>query len=119
MLTRFAPLVACVMLGCPNSDPGFDVVRVPETAYLTPDASHGDGGRTLTRDAGSLPLIVCIPELEEPGEEDKVATDYTSCPLEHEGRNFDSKATERHRKKDDESAVCCYRRGVVSSAHEE
>ena len=64
-------------------------------------------------------IVVCIPELTDPGEDDKVATEFANCLLHHEGRSFDSRATERHRKKDDESQVCCYRRGHVPEVPDE
>jgi hypothetical protein len=70
-------------------------------------------------DGGRGSIVVCIPELADPSEDDKVSTEYTSCLLTHEGRSFDTRATERHRKKDDESQVCCYRRGRVAESHDE
>ncbi len=102
-------------VGCQGTDPGFDVVRVPATAYASADASASRDGGALAqgRDGGREPIVVCIPELSEPTEDDKVSSDFGSCLLHHEGRTFDSHATERHRKKDDESQVCCYRRGRV------
>jgi hypothetical protein len=118
MLSR---LVALSILGlkCQGTDPGFDVVRVPQTAYVSSDASAARDGGPLVGDAGRGPIVVCIPELTDPGEDDKVATEFANCLLHHEGRSFDSRATERHRKKDDESQVCCYRRGHVPEVPDE
>ena len=108
MLSRY--VFACaVALGCHGDDPGFDVVRVPKTAYVSADASArtAPGQVDAAADAHEG-LVVCVPESSDPG--DETAEDYPHCPLKYEDRSFDVRATERHRKRDDESAVCCYRR---------
>jgi hypothetical protein len=105
-------LLLLLGIACKNDEPPFEIVRVPQTAYAAPH--EGGIGATdadkLGTDGGREPVVVCIPELSEAGEEADVAKDYPTCLLEHEGRKFDNRATERHRKKDDESEVCCYRR---------
>ena len=99
-----------IVASCRDDDPGFEIVRVPQSAYVTaPDAGAQLDGDAAAGDAGLGPLYICIPQLDEPGEGDEVSEDYPSCKLEHEGRKFDKRITERHRNKD-ESEVCCYRR---------
>jgi hypothetical protein len=113
MLRWVVTFGAALLAGCHNEDPGFDVVRVPMSAYASPDAaSDGDTGPAPddTRDGGREPIIVCVPEISEPGESEDVSHEFPSCLMKHEGRTFDARATERHRKKDDDSEVCCYRR---------
>ena len=103
MLTR-AACMALLFVACRDtSDPGFEIVKVPLSAYASPDASaKGDGGVVAERDGGD-PVVLCIPKPDD--EED--------CPSEYAGRSYDEKATTRHRAKDDESNVCCYRKGRV------
>jgi hypothetical protein len=111
MLSRL--MIVAAVAGCHGDDPGFDVVRVPQTAYATPDGGGldaSDAAHVATRDGGREPAVVCIPELEEEGNTDDVSEDFPKCLLKHETRTFDSRATTRHRKKDDESEVCCYKR---------
>ena len=106
MLSLRLAIVCAAVIGCHGDDPGFDVVRVPRTAYAAPDAGvHVDSGQG---DAHEV-MVVCIQELHDPGDEE-MAQDYPSCPVKHEDRSFDERATERHRKRDDENTVCCYRR---------
>jgi hypothetical protein len=108
MLTR--ALFVLFVAGCHGDDPGFDLVHVPQSAYVMPKDAASEAEAAASSGDGGNPVIVCIKELEEAGEDGKVSTDYPTCMLEYEGRRFDSRVTERHRKKDDESEVCCYRR---------
>ena len=100
----WSALVACHH----DDDPGFEIVRVPQSAYAAPDAGHGDGGPALEKDGGSGPLIVCIPQ---PSSDDESSTD---CPETYQGRAYDDRVSTRHRNKGDDAA-CCYRRGRVAA----
>jgi hypothetical protein len=117
MLTR-AMIVAMVLVACRDtSDPGFEIVKVPRTAYASPDASAtGEGGVATGRDGGGDPVVLCVPKPEKQ-EGDESSDD--DCPSAYQGRSYDEKATTRHRAKDDESTVCCYRKGRVSHHVEE
>jgi hypothetical protein len=109
MLTRLVALL--LVASCDSSDPGFDIVKVPLSAYASPDASAKvDGAVAVGRDAGD-PIVLCIPKPEKKDDEESNDDD---CPNEYQGRSYDEKATTRHRAKDDESNVCCYRKGRVS-----
>jgi hypothetical protein len=109
MLTRFAFVVALVLVACrDSSDPGFEIVKVPLSAYAATDASaKGEGGVAIARDGGD-PVVLCIPKPEKKDDDES-----EDCPSEYQGRSYDEKATTRHRAKDDESEVCCYRKGRV------
>ena len=110
MLTR-ATLAALVLVACDTRDPGFEIVKVPLSAYTAADAgAKGDGGVASARDGGD-PVVLCIPKPEKQEGDESSDED---CASEYHGRNYDEKATTRHRAKDDESNVCCYRKGRVS-----
>ena len=102
MLTRRALVVAVAMVACRHDrDPGFDIVRVPLSAYASPDAGAGDAA-SLGGDGGPEPFVVCVkPEKSD---------DDDDCPPEYHGRRYDAHVTERHHNKG-ESDVCCYRQG--------
>jgi hypothetical protein len=109
MLTWRFVAFACFVIGCRDaSDPGFEIVRVPQSAYLAPDAAPKLDAAPVatTTDAGPEPLVLCISRQDTGEESDE-------CPDEHEGRHYDEKATARHRSKGDDSTVCCYRKGRV------
>lgn len=111
MLTRVA-CMALVFVACRDTrDPGFEIVKVPLSAYAAVDASAKSdaGGVASARDGGD-PVVLCVPKPEKQ-EGDESSDD--DCPSEYQGRNYDEKATTRHRAKDDESDVCCYRKGRV------
>jgi len=108
MLTwRFA-VVAALAVGCRDGgDSGLEIVRVPQSAYSSPDAAaKSDAEAVASADAGPDPLVLCISrqDSEEASEE---------CPDEYQGRHYDEKVTTRHRSKGDDSTVCCYRKGRV------
>ena len=101
---------AASLFGCPPRDPGFDLIRVPESAYLTLDggrgeggADGGDGGKT----DGSGPPAQCFPVPEDGDFE--ADDDFPDCPAAHEGDAIDPQGTQRHRDKSE--LLCCYRRG--------
>jgi hypothetical protein len=109
MLTR-AIFAAIVLVACRDtSDPGFEIVQVPRSAYATVDASVDAEGGVAARDGGE-PVMLCIPKPEEKKEGDD--DESSDCPSEYEGRTYDEKATTRHRAKDDEGNVCCYRKAT-------
>lgn len=101
---------AASLFGCPPRDPGFDLVRVPESAYLVLDggpreggATGGDGGKT----DGGPATAQCFPVPEEGDFE--ADDDFSDCPASHGGDVIDPQATRRHRDRGEE--LCCYRRG--------
>ena len=104
MLTRAPRIVfACALaLACHDDDPGFEIVRVPMSAYAMPEAgAQTDAARAeRTADASAGPLVLCLPK-----------SDDDDCPPAHEGRAYDEHVTTRHRNKGE--GVCCYRRGRV------
>jgi hypothetical protein len=104
MLTR-AIFAAVVLVACRDTaDPGFEIVKVPLSAYATTDASaKGEGGLASGRDGGD-PIVLCIKRDDD---------ESSDCATEYQDRAYDEKATTRHRAKDDESNVCCYRKGRV------
>ncbi len=119
--TRAAPLLMCAALAVAcREESGLDVVRVPESAYLSPDASKPV--RVVTSDAGSdaAAFMVCVQappsdgededkgESTEPKPDSDSSTDFPDCPAKYEGRPLDPRTTQRHREHDDERA-CCYR----------
>lgn len=110
MLTRFA-CTALLFVACRDtSDPGFEIVKVPLSAYAAVDASaKGDAAVASEHDGGD-PVVLCIQK-PEPQEGDEPSGE--DCASEYHGRSYDEKATTRHRAKDDESNVCCYRKGRV------
>ena len=113
MLRRAAGVIALALMSCRGEDLGFDVVKVPKTAYeALPDADvSGDGGVTVAVDAGRGPIVLCVPEPEDdPDEDADVSEEFARCLIHQEGRTFDKRATERHRNNGDAGDVCCYRR---------
>jgi hypothetical protein len=108
MLTRFASVALFVVACRDTSDPGFEIVKVPLSAYAAADASVAGEGGALARDGGD-PIMLCVPKPEKKEDDDE----SEDCPSEYQGRSYDEKATTRHRAKDDESTVCCYRKGRV------
>jgi hypothetical protein len=106
MLTARAAAVVMAVALCAchrEADPGFEIVRVPRSAYVTPHATARDAGADV--DAGPGPLVVCVEEQEDAGEE----TNDEGCPPGYRDRVFDERTTTRHRRKGEE--VCCYRHG--------
>ncbi len=118
MLTRLCAPIALVAaaIGCRGRDPGFDITRVPESAYASRDGGRSDAESDAAADARAS-IVMCIPEVDssdDSKESQEMAEGFEKCPQKYEGRTFDPHATERHRKKDGESEVCCYRRGRVA-----
>ncbi len=104
MLKRAAIVFACALaLACHDDDPGFEIVRVPMSAYAMPDAgAQTDAAHAgHEADAAAGPLVSCVPKSD----------DDDDCPAAHEGRVYDEHVTTRHRNKGE--GVCCYRRGRV------
>lgn len=108
MLTRRFVAIAFAAVGCRDaSDPGFEIVRVPQSAYAAFDGgAKPDAAPVAKGDAGPEPFVVCISR-QDTGDESE------ECPDEYEGRHYDEKTTARHRSKGDDSTVCCYRKGRV------
>ena len=103
---------AASLFGCPGRDLGFDLVRVPATAYLTNDGGAaasapdaGDGGRA---DAAAA-LVQCFPVPSEDDGDFEASDDFTDCPAAHGDDAIDVPSTQARRDKGDE--VCCYRKG--------
>lgn len=109
---------AALALAC-QQDSGLDIVRVPQSAYSSPDAARPS--LPVTKDAGTEAgaFMVCIDappstddDKDETSEEAKpeveMSSDFADCPLKYEGRPLDPRTTQRHRDKDNERA-CCYR----------
>ena len=109
MLSRLAIAALVLLVACRDSDPGFEIVKVPASAYADASAK-GEGGVISGRDGGGDPVVLCVPKPEKKDDDESSDDD---CPAEYQGRNYDEKATTRHRAKDDESNVCCYRKGRV------
>ncbi len=110
--------LAMLVLACAchrDSDLGFDIVKVPLSAYGAA-APKTDAGVVAKNDAGHELVVMCIPKPEEKSDDDTddKSQDDDECPKTHAGRNYDPRATERHRKNPDESSVCCYRHGRVA-----
>jgi hypothetical protein len=95
--------------GCRHEDPGFEIVRVPRSAYVMPDAGKTDASPSHDSDAGVGPLIVCVPRGKAATEDDE-QEDSDECPPHWDGRNYDPRVTTRHHDRG-ENDVCCYRRG--------
>ena len=97
----------CVALvACRNdADPGFDIVRVPLSAYAAPDASVQPDAEADAAPSESQPIVLCIQPQTPDDDSD------SDCADTYQGRSYDEKATARHRRKDGEEHVCCYRRG--------
>ena len=108
MLIRFALASLVLFVACRDSDPGFEIVKVPLSAYAAADASVKGEGGVAGRDAGGDPVVLCVKPEKKDDEESS-----EDCASEYQGRSYDEKATKRHRDKDDESDVCCYRKGRV------
>jgi hypothetical protein len=95
--------------------PGFEVDRLPETAYLTPDAAPPpDGGPReggAQRDSGALRLVMpsnCVAAPARPPSDDEAASDFPECPNNKGERlYFDGQKTQRVRDKM-QRTVCCY-----------
>jgi hypothetical protein len=103
--------------GCRGNDPGFDVVRVPATAYASLDGGSSEGGDAGEGGAPSSAMIVCVAAPTEHGDDEEMSSDYDDCPLKRGERTLDEHVTKRHRDKDDQTA-CCYRKGRFSPATE-
>jgi hypothetical protein len=114
LIWRFAA-VACLAVGCRDaSDPGFEIVRVPQSAYAAPDAATKNASPLATADAGPDPVVLCVSHQDSDDEQ------QSECPDEYQGRHYDEKTTTRHRSRGDDATVCCYRKGrVPRSTHDE
>jgi len=112
MLVPAAVLV--VGFACRGQQPSFDIVKVPETAYLTPDAAAApDAGPpdASRREGGTfharIPQLCYPPPILPPQEED-AASDHPECAAYHPvSQMFDGERTDRVREKIGR-AVCCY-----------
>jgi len=90
---------------------------VPLVAYA--DAGpRRDASSDARADGGHELVVTCMtPHDDDDGDKEKSSdTNEDDCPKTWEGRNFDERATDRHRRSGgDEANVCCYRRGRVTS----
>jgi hypothetical protein len=112
-----APIaVLAVMAACrAEEQPGFDIVRVPQTAYLTPDAAVApDAGapEAGTREGGafrpSIPPLCFVPPPRAPSEDESVGEPYPECAQYRNGSQyFDKDRTDRAREKA-KKPLCCY-----------
>ncbi len=115
-----ANLLACAVIAAVScyrpAGAGFEVVRVSETAYLTPDAATApDGGPEAGgSDRGNavrksvMPVNCAKAPAQQPnaGEE---SGDYPECMLYLYGRlSLDPTKTKRLREKMGREDVCCY-----------
>ena len=103
-------VLAASLFGCPSRDLGFDLVRVPASAYLAldggTDAGRPDGGDAGRPDAAGA-LVLCFPV---PADDDfEASDDFSDCPASHGDDAIDAPTTQRHRDRDE--ALCCYRHG--------
>lgn len=103
---------AASLFGCPARDLGFDLVRVPTTAYLAfdggPRAGGPDGGDGGRPDAAGA-LVQCFPVPPDDDGDFEASDDFTDCPASRGDDAIDVPTTQRHRDRDE--AVCCYRHG--------
>ncbi len=105
------------MIAC-QQDSGLDIVRVPQSAYLAPDAAKPPAvvAEAGASDAGAFMVCVDAPgapdddkeDSEEAKPEGEMSDDFPDCPVKYEGRPLDPRTTQRHREHDGERA-CCYR----------
>ncbi len=111
MLTRHLAAVAVLALACHQSnDPGFEIVRVPLSAYASADGGKPDAAVQATNDASAAdPVVLCVPRPDSDSKDDD--EDSSDCPNEYLDRHYDEKATTRHRSKENDSTLCCYRKG--------
>jgi hypothetical protein len=106
----FMSLVAC------RASPPFEIVQVPEIAYLGPDA-RAPAPMSTAPDAGrdaSSAFMLCIEPEAKDDDEEKTAEEASefsdpSCPTRYQGRFLDTRVTQRHR--DNGEHQCCYRQG--------
>ncbi len=105
------------VIACRGAErPGFEVVRVPELAYLsadaatTPDAGEREAGPP-TRGSGTLRLVMppnCTDVPKREPTEDEAASDFPECPNYKSQRLiFDTDRTKRAREKMGRP-ICCY-----------
>ncbi len=105
-------IAAAFALACREGrDPGFEIVPVPQSAYAAVDGGKPDVA-VATVEAGANPVVLCITRPEGETNDDDESSD--DCPKEYQGRQYDEKATARHRSKGDDPNACCYRRGRAS-----
>jgi hypothetical protein len=106
--------ILAVGFACRGQRPAFDIVKVPETAYLTPDAAVApDAGApdANRREGGTfrprIPQLCFAPPSVPPQEED-AADDHPECARYHPvSQIFDGERTTRVREKVGKP-VCCY-----------
>lgn len=105
--------LAATLFGCPARDPGFDLVRVPASAYLPfdggPDALGADGGDAGRVDAAPATAVQCFPVPDQDDGDFEPSEDFADCPATHLTDALDPRITQQHRDKGE--AVCCYRKG--------
>ena len=114
MLAPMAVLV--IVAACRGQEQsGVEIVRVPQTAYLTPDAAVAPdaGGRDAgAREGGafrpSIPPMCFLPPPRAPSEDESVGDPYAECARYRNGSQyFDESRTERAREKA-KKPLCCY-----------
>ena len=111
MLTQRLAALAVLAIACRDTrDPGFEIVRVPQSAYAAPPDAGTSEASVATSDAGADPVVLCVsrPESDSKDDDEESSDD---CPKEYHGRHYDERSTSRHRAKGDDPSVCCYRKG--------
>jgi hypothetical protein len=109
-----AILAVLIVAACRGQEqPGFDIVRVPQTAYLTPDAAPApDAGApdASGREGGtfrpSIPPLCFTPPPKTPTEDEAVEA-FPECTQYHAQQYFDEDRTKRAREKA-QKPLCCY-----------
>jgi len=110
-------LLLLLVAACGGQEqPGFDIVRLPQTAYMpapdaaaSPDSGPPDAG---PRPAGSfrpvIPPLCFAPPTKPPSEDDSAGDPYPECLGYRTGNQYlDRERTERVRGKV-QKPVCCY-----------
>ena len=114
------PLLACavvVLMGCHRPDGGeFEVVRLPESAYLAHDAApgvdagavEGGSGRGTGARKPVMPANCVKPPAKTPSD-DEASSDFPECMQSKNDRMYlDPEKTKRVREKMGDEGVCCY-----------
>lgn len=110
-------LLVCAVAACHRPEgPSFEVTRLPETAYLAPDAAilvdagaseGGPSGRGTAVRKPVMPANCSKPPAKAPNE-DEASSDFPEC-LQYKNERFylDPDKTRRVREKMGDD-VCCY-----------
>lgn len=117
----FAHLLVCAAIaavGCHRpTGAGFEVARLPETVYLTPDAATvadsggADAGGSGRGNAARKPVMPanCSKAPARQPNDDEASADYPECMMYRNERLYlDPEKTKRVREKMGQEDVCCY-----------